>query len=71
MMCKLKPTIDNSLDKAGPNNMLAGPDELGGPASGEERDRENNAFPPPDCVEIASMDSFPCSDAPGYYPIRL
>jgi hypothetical protein len=25
----------------------------------------------PDCVEIASMDSFPCSDAPGYYPTRL
>lgn len=23
-----------------------------------------------DEVELASMDSFPCSDPPGYYPIR-
>jgi hypothetical protein len=32
---------------------------------------EAESPPPPDCVEIASMDSFPCSDPPGYYAIRL
>jgi hypothetical protein len=32
---------------------------------------EAESSPRPDCVEIASMDSFPCSDPPGYYAIRL
>jgi hypothetical protein len=69
MMCKLKPEIDKSLNKAGYNNMRVGADNRCD--LHEQRDRDNKVFPSPDCVEIASMDSFPCSDAPGYYPIRL
>jgi hypothetical protein len=41
------------------------------PDSHDECSREAESSPSPDCVEIASMDSFPCSDPPGYYAIRL
>ena len=71
VMSKASPNIDNSLNKAGYVDMPAGPGEPGDIASRDERNGESNSFPPPDCVDIASMDSFLCSDAPGYYAIRL
>jgi hypothetical protein len=40
-----------------------------GPVLGQRRVESDDANPPLDRVEIASMDSYPCSDPPGYYPI--
>jgi hypothetical protein len=52
-------------------NFLGEPTELPVSEPRDEYNREAESLPPPDCVEIASMDSFPCSDPPGYYAIRL
>ena len=56
-----------AAEEAGPRK--TGSAELCPTAPSGQKAEHHPALRSVDCVEIASMDSFPCSDPPGYYPI--